>query len=131
MSFQFLGPDSYASPNLYPDAQLPGWLYLAVQGDGHIESLLAREELGTLLIQSTRLFGAEDQRFSLEPGDPRIDRFIDLISGFRIEVQRISGIAKLAQDKGQADARLASDFLAGQNYSGSLTLFDRILRETL
>ena len=78
-----------------------------------------------------RTFGAADQTFTLDGDDERIASFIGGIMGFRIRVTTISGIAKLAQDKGRADARRARDFFAGKDNSGSETLFDRLLAETL
>ena len=63
ISFQFLGPDAYASPNLYPDRQLPGWLYVSVQGDGEVAALVEGEDLRSLLIESTRAFGDPVQRW--------------------------------------------------------------------
>ena len=131
VSFQFRGPDSYASPDLYPDAHLPGWLYVSVQGDGRVSAVLDDAELRELLVTSTDTFGDGRQQFSLEDTDQRIDRFLPGIKGFRIEVTRIGGIGKLAQDKGRQDSQLATRFLAGQDNSGSLTLFERILDETL
>ena len=131
VSFQFQGPDSYASPDLYPDPHLPGWLYVSVQGDGEVSRLLEGPELKELLIASTDAFGGDDQRFSLEDTDRRIDRFLPGIKGFRISVTRISGIGKLAQDKGREDSQIAMRFLAEQDNSGSLPLFERILNETL
>ncbi len=131
ISFQFQGPNSYASPDLYPDAHLPGWLYVSVQGDGRIHNILNNDELRDLLIESTRRFGTDDQGFSLSPADGRFGRFINLIKGFRIEVERISGIAKFAQDKGETHARIATNFLAARNNLSSQDLFTRILQETL
>ena len=131
VSFQFQGPDSYASPDLYPDSHLPGWLYVSVQGDGEVAALLDGTELRELLIASTDSFGDGRQRFSLEETDRRIDRFLPGIKGFRVRVTRISGIGKLAQDKGREDSQIAMRFLAEQDNSRSLPLFERILNETL
>lgn len=131
VSFQFVGPDSYASPDLYSDSHLPGWLYVSVQGDGEISGVMNDHDLRTLLIESTKAFGAMDQNFSLDEADPRTSKFLPYIQGFRIRVTRISGIAKLAQDKGPVDAQIASDFLKNQDNSVSADLFARLLRETL
>ena len=131
VSFQFLGPDSYASPDLYASSHLPGWLYVSVQGDGEVSDVLDDLQLRKLLITSTDTFGGEQQRFSLSDTDKRIGNFLPGIKGFRIKVTRISGIGKLAQDKGQEDSRIAMEFLAKQDNSDSLPLLERILRETL
>ena len=131
VSFQFVGPDHYASPDLYPDPQLPGWLYVSVSGDGEISGSLNESELRALLIESTDIFGTGRQGFSLAGDDQRIDRFVRYIKGFRIRVSGIRGIAKLAQDKGPVDAAIAKDFLASRDNSSSKELFERILHETL
>jgi transcriptional regulator len=131
VSFQFLGPDSYASPDLYADSHLPGWLYVSVQGDGEVSDILDDSQLRKILITSTDIFGDEHQRFSLSDTDERIGNFLPGIKGFRIKVTRISGIGKLAQDKGQEDSRIAMEFLLKQNNLDSLPLLERILQETL
>ena len=131
VSFQFLGPDCYASPDLYADSHLPGWLYVSVQGDGEVAEILDDSQLRKLLIRSTDAFSDEQQHFSLANSDERIGKFLPGIKGFRVRVTRISGIGKLAQDKGQDDSRIAMEFLLKQNNLDSLPLLERILQETL
>ena len=131
ISFQFTGPDVYASPDLYSSRQLPGWLYVSVKGDGIIESIMQTAQLKNLLNESTTTFGGTQQDFHLDPGDERIDRFIGGIKGFTIKVKRISGIAKLAQDKGTEDARIATRFLLGTTDGSAKELLDLLLSETL
>ena len=131
VSFQFTGPDTYASPDLYPDARLPGWLYVSVKGDGEIESLMNDEELTRLLCRSTVEFGSENQRFQLSKDDERIGQFIGGIKGFVIRVSRISGIAKLAQDKGQDLAEVATNHLLSTTDRSAQELFEQLLEETL
>ena len=127
ISFQFRGPDSYASPDLYPDPHLPGWLYISVHGNGSIESILNGDELRKLLVASTNKFGDKNQRFSLAADDERIDYFIGGIKGFSIRVTEISGIAKLAQDKGREHAEIAARFLLGRDAPGTAQLIDELL----
>lgn len=129
VSFQFVGPDSYASPDLYPESHLPGWLYLSVSGDGEVSRLLDERELRNLLLDSTEVFGSSDQKFSLQEHEARVGPLLSFISGFEIRVKRVRGIAKLAQDKGPLHAGIAAYYLASQDNSGSLELFRRILNE--
>lgn len=49
---------------------------------------------------------------------------------FRIRVTQISGIAKLAQDKGPVDSKIAMNFLAGRDNAASRPLFERLLLES-
>ena len=131
VSFQFTGPDAYASPDLYASSQLPGWLYVSVKGDGIIESIMEQDQLKSLLHESTTVFGGSAQQFHLDADDERIDRFIGGIKGFTIKVTRISGIAKLAQDKGVEDANIATRFLLGTTNGDAKEFLELLLESTL
>jgi transcriptional regulator len=131
ISFQFTGPDAYASPDLYASPQLPGWLYVSIKGDGIIESIMDQDQLKSLLHESTTVFGGSAQEFQLDANDQRIDRFIGGIKGFTIKVTRISGIAKLAQDKGVEDANIATRFLLGTTDGGAKEFLELLLDSTL
>lgn len=131
ISFQFTGPDVYASPDFYKSSQLPGWLYIAVKGDGIIESIMQPAQLKELLHESTTVFGGARQTFQLAAGDERIDRFLGGIKGFTIRVSRISGIAKLAQDKGINDANIATRFLLATTDGAAKELVADLLKQTL
>jgi len=131
ISLQFTGPDVYASPDLYASPQLPGWLYVSVQGDGVVESIMQTGHLKNLLRESTTTFGGPQQEFNLDSADERIDRFIGGIKGFTIKVNRISGIAKLAQDKGEDDARIATRFLLRTTDGTARELLNLLLSTTL
>jgi len=112
VAFIFNGPDAYASPDIYDDAQLPGWLYVMVKGTGLISRSIESAEMVEMLCRSSSRFGGEGQDFLLQKHDPRFDLFIGGIVGFEIEVANITGIAKLAQDKGPEHSQVACNFLA-------------------
>lgn len=128
VAFVFNGPDAYASPDIYADEQLPGWFYVMVKGTGSISRLIESEEAIQLLCDSSSRFGGSSQRFSLEKEDPRFDLFIGGIVGFEIKVASITGIAKLAQDKGPEHSSLACRFL-GQADNRGLAEFLRDMRD--
>ena len=115
VAFVFQGPDAYVSPDIYPDAQLPGWLYVMVKGTGRISRAIEGADAVDMLCNASTRFGGSEQAFSLEKDDPRFDLFINGIVGFEIEISEISGIAKLAQDKGPEHAKLACRYLAESN----------------
>jgi predicted FMN-binding regulatory protein PaiB len=48
VSFVFHEPNAYASPDLYPDMQLPGWLYVMVKGKGVISECIRKKAIGTM-----------------------------------------------------------------------------------
>ena len=131
VSFHCKGPDAYASPDLYDSVQLPGWLYVSVQGQGEVVSELNADECRQLLLASSLTFGGAHQSFQLRADDPRVDRFLPFIHGFKIAVSSINGIAKLAQDKGEVDSRRAMMFLSNLDNTNSQPLFKTILQQTL
>ena len=127
LSFVFNGPNAYASPDLYDDAHLPGWLYVMVKGFGTVTRRLEKPETTDLLVEATDTFGAEDQAFELTSDDSRIPRFIGGIVAFDIRIDSLSCIAKLAQDKGPEHAVRAARFLADHRTDGVDELFRNLL----
>jgi transcriptional regulator len=127
VAFVFNGPDSYASPDIYDDAQLPGWLYVMVKGTGTIRRTIEGLDAIDMLCDASARFGGADQSFSLQNDDPRFAQFIGGISGFEIEVSELIGIAKLAQDKGPLHAKRASSFLAGEMGKGVPAFLEQML----
>lgn len=81
VSFQFKGPDAYASPDLYDAPHLPGWLYVSVKSYGIVDSILEESELRSRLCESTDAVGAVSQTFNVDSIDARIDMFIGAIRG--------------------------------------------------
>ena len=81
--------------------------------------------------ESTTVFGGTQQAFQLDASDERIDRFLGGIKGFTIKVSRISGIAKLAQDKGNDDANIATRFLLRTTDGVAQDLVEDLLQQTL
>lgn len=127
VAFVFNGPDSYASPDIYDDAQLPGWLYVMVRGTGTIRRTIEGADAIDMLCEASARFGGVGQSFSLRNDDPRFGQFIGGISGFEIEVSEINGIAKLAQDKGPLHAKRASRFLADEIGKGVPAFLEQML----
>jgi len=111
VSFVFQGPNAYASPDLYSDEQLPGWLYVMVKGQGTVSRLVEGRDAIEMLCDATSRFGGAEQSFVLESDDPRFNSYLHGISAFTIRIESLSGIAKLAQDKGPSHSELASGAL--------------------
>ncbi len=125
VSFVFSGPNSYASPDIYPDPQLPGWFYVMVKGVGTVSRLIRDADAVDMLCDATKRFGGPQQQFGMQKNDPRFELFIGGIVGFEIEVDDLVGIAKLAQDKGPTHSKLACQALSR---SGSTDLSEFLLR---
>jgi transcriptional regulator len=129
VSFVFQGPSAYASPDLYPDKQLPGWFYVMVKGHGTVSNSIDGAAAIEMLCRASQQFGGPEQRFALTPDDARFGLFIGGVVGFEISVKEISGIVKIAQDKGPAHAELARRYLCTQSRPGSDTFLSAVLNE--
>ncbi|MFZ5749334.1 MAG: FMN-binding negative transcriptional regulator [Pseudomonadota bacterium] len=116
--FTLIAADAYISPDWYqmgPD-QVPTWNYVAVELEGRVERL-SRE---ALIAQVDALSHEQESRLAPKPEWTRdkanpvmIDRMLDAVVGFRLEVQAWRATRKLGQHRPEA-ARTAADALEAQ-----------------
>lgn len=109
--FVVQGPDGYVSPDWYglgPD-DVPTWNYVTVE----LEGRMVRMERDALIAQIDALSHEQEARLAPKPewtrakSDPRkIEKMLDAIVGFRLEIAAWRGTLKLGQNKPEA-ARLA------------------------
>ena len=110
------GPDAYVSPDWYglgPD-QVPTWNYVAVE----VEGIVRRLDRDQLVAQIDALSNEQEDRLSPKPAwtrqksDPAyIDRLINGIAGFAVEIQAWRGTLKLGQNKPKAARHAVADAL--------------------
>jgi transcriptional regulator len=102
-----LGPDAYVSPDWYeaPD-QVPTWNYLSVEAEGPVTPL---DEAGLVDLLDA-LSAQEEARLLPKPPWTRakmqpatFEKMLRGITGARLTVERLEGIHKLSQNKGEAD----------------------------
>jgi predicted FMN-binding regulatory protein PaiB len=79
--------------------------------------------LTSICEQSDRRKGA----YRLSPEDPRIDRLINFIVGFEIDIEELIGRFKLSQDRTASDSRLAAIELARHSEAGARSLIEDVL----
>jgi len=108
----FNGPNHYMSPAIYPDTQYPGWNYIAVHVEGTVRAIDNLEWLKELLIRTAELNEPSGSGYQLSASQDNFHALIKHILGFEIEITDMRGIFKLAQDKGDGHAALASKHLA-------------------
>ncbi|MCX2744220.1 FMN-binding negative transcriptional regulator [Mangrovivirga sp. M17] len=97
----FKGPDTYISPlNYVSENQLPTWNYAYVEIAGRAE-FISDEECRNLLVRMADELDTRD--WKLDYNDPRIDRLLPFIQGFKITITRIKNRFKLSQDKSPED----------------------------
>ncbi len=99
----FAGPECYISPSIYTTAQLPTWNYIKVHLKGKVKAIKSKAALKQSLITMTEFLEAPDHKYVLEPDNPRLDKNLDYIEMFEIEIINWEGKFKLSQDKKPID----------------------------
>ena len=95
----FKGPDTYISPNVYTTPQLPTWNYIIVHITGNVKLINEPEAVKKTMVEMTEFLEGEAQKFKLKNDDLRMERLIDYIQAFEIEITNWEGKFKLSQDK--------------------------------
>jgi transcriptional regulator len=107
----FKGPDAYISPSIYTTPQLPTWNYIIVHITGNIKLINDNETAKQTMVVMTEFLEGKDQKFILKQDDSRMERFVNYIQAFEIEITNWEGKFKLSQDKNAADFENAKEEL--------------------
>ncbi|WP_029422577.1 FMN-binding negative transcriptional regulator [Alicyclobacillus macrosporangiidus] len=95
----FQGPHAYISPSWYEVPQsVPTWNYVAVHVYGRCSVIEDEGELADLLAKTVRFY-EPDSRLPEEAGEPYYRNLMRAVVGFRLDIERIEGKAKLSQNK--------------------------------
>lgn len=117
----FKGPDTYISPSVYSTAQLPTWNYIIVHITGNIQLINEPKAVKNTMVAMTEFLEGREQKFILRNDDPRMERLINYIQAFEIEITHWEGKFKLSQDKIPQDFENAKQELinkSGKNFAG-------------
>ncbi len=107
----FYGPDCYISPSVYTTEQLPTWNYIFAHLTGTVRLLTDKESVKQTMVRMTAFLEGENPKYKLQQDDPRMDRLVDYIVGFEIEITGWEGKFKFSQDKLKKDQLLAKQRL--------------------
>lgn len=116
----FKGPDTYISPSIYTTSQLPTWNYIIVHITGNLKLLNEAETVKQTMIDMTEFMEGADQNYTLKKDDYRMEKLINYIQAFEIEITNWEGKFKLSQDKNESDFDNAKQELikhSGKNVS--------------
>ena len=97
----FSGPHAYVSPTWYERPSVPTWNYLAVHAEGVLRPLSDPEAVRLALLRLTEQYEGSGG-FAAVPGD-LVERLVRGIAPFELEIETLSGKAKLSQNKTAAD----------------------------
>ncbi|MHB1628733.1 MAG: FMN-binding negative transcriptional regulator [Bacilli bacterium] len=95
----FSGPHAYISPSWYEaPASVPTWNYAAVHVYGTCKIIDHEGELGRLLEQAVKFYEPHSELPS-QADEPFYRNMMKAIVGFRVDITRTEGKAKLSQNK--------------------------------
>jgi len=118
----FSGPQCYISPSIYTTPQLPTWNYIKVHLKGKVNTNTDKKALKQSLISMTEFLEAPDHKYILNAENPRLDKNLDYIVMFEIEITHWEGKFKLSQNKKPKDIKAAREQLVSANKE-SITQF--------
>jgi len=122
----FAGPECYISPSIYSTTQLPTWNYIKVHLKGKVKAIESKAALKQSLITMTEFLEAPDHKYVLEPENPRLDKNLDYIEMFEIEITSWEGKFKLSQDKKPSDIKAAREELVRANQESVKQFLDKV-----
>ncbi|MCW5520147.1 FMN-binding negative transcriptional regulator [Aureitalea sp. L0-47] len=111
----FRGPDCYISPSVYSTEQLPTWNYIIVHIKGKVHPIEEPDAVKQTMIDMTAFLEGDNPKFILKKDNPKMDRLVNYIKAFEIEISKWEGKFKLSQDKNPEDFELAKAQLLKQS----------------
>lgn len=124
----FSGPQCYISPSIYSTTQLPTWNYIKLHLKGTVKAIESKAALKQSLITMTEFLEAPDHKYVLEADNPRLDRNLNYIEMFEIEITSWEGKFKLSQDKKPSDTENARQELIRANQESVKLFLDNVFK---
>lgn len=124
----FSGPQCYISPSIYTTTQLPTWNYIKVHLTGTVTGIEDKAALKQSLITMTEFLEAPEHKYVLEPDNPRLDKNLDYIKLFEIDIKTWEGKFKLSQDKLPKDKENARQQLIKSSQDSIKAFLDKVFK---
>ena len=122
----FSGPSCYISPSIYSTTQLPTWNYIKVHLKGTVKAIKSKAALKASLISMTEFLEGPDHKYVLEPDNPRLDKNLNYIEMFEIDITNWEGKFKLSQDKKPRDIQAAREELIRASQNSIKKFLDKV-----
>ncbi len=126
ISIIFSGPQCYISPSVYTTTQLPTWNYIKVHLKGTVVAIKSADALKESLIKMTEFLEQPEQKYILEPDNPRMEGALKYINMFEIDITHWEGKFKLSQDKKTQDTANAKAELIRANQESIKGFLDKV-----
>jgi transcriptional regulator len=117
----FRGPQGYISPTWYTTqtSVVPTWNFGVVHASGRLRPIAdkakAHDLLATLIARNEKRVGSSKYDFAAQPQD-YVDRMMEGISPFEMEIEALEGKFKLGQERSEGDRNGVLAHLARGEY---------------
>lgn len=107
----FNGPDTYISPSTYMTDQLPTWNYIKVHLEGNCSIINSNEEVKKSMVEMIGQMENNLSGYHIEMDDPKMEKLINYVIGFEIDIKKWEGRFKLSQNRNTRDMLNAKEKL--------------------
>ena len=120
----FHGPHAYISPAWYGEpGTVPTWNYVAVHAYGTFRLVEGRDGLLDILRRTVTTYESpRPEPWAFDESEPNVERMLQAIVGFRIEITRLEGKWKLSQNHPEGRRRKVIRGLEGRADDHSLEI---------
>ncbi|WP_025743976.1 FMN-binding negative transcriptional regulator [Aquimarina pacifica] len=122
----FQGPQTYISPSIYATSQLPTWNYIIAHAHGTAKEITDVHVIKSSMVTMTEHLEAPNHAYKIQHDDPRMDRLVNYVHGFEIDITNWEGKFKLSQDKNPTDIENAKQELIKNNQKSIESFVDQI-----
>ena len=122
----FKGPNCYISPSVYTTKQLPTWNYIVVHLSGKVTAISDTIRAKQTMVAMAHFLESPDHKYVLSIDDPKMERVINYIHAFEIEITHWEGKFKLSQDKCVQDQENAKQELLKKSCEDITGFIDEI-----
>ncbi|QDO93773.1 FMN-binding negative transcriptional regulator [Formosa sediminum] len=97
----FSGPDCYISPSLLGAKELPTWNYIKVHLQGTVSEIKNENAIKQSMVDMTAFLEAPENSYLLDFNNPKMEKFINYVMGFEIDILQWEGKFKLSQNNSE------------------------------
>ncbi|HAT69343.1 MAG TPA: transcriptional regulator, partial [Flavobacteriaceae bacterium] len=81
----------------FESKQLPTWNYIKIHIEGSVSKIENANEVKESIVNMTAQLEGLEQKFVLDKNDVRMERLIDFIEGFEVDITSWEGKFKISQ----------------------------------
>lgn len=124
----FSGPQCYISPSIYSSKQLPTWNYVKVHIEGTVTEITDPNIIKQSMVDMTTFLESPEHKFQLDYQDPRMEKYLPYIKGFKVVITSWEGKFKLSQNKSIEDFNRAKTEMIKRNQVDITSFLNEIIQ---